>query len=131
MSSANGIAANERAITSGRGNHSIEGRTGVGLNDADVRKTSGVVELLVGRVLEANDHPGARAPSYLLRLDLGSRGEIEAQMEPGGHAKEELLGTFVVVSFGDEAIVVCARSHAHGPVLLRPDRDVEPGTIVA
>ena len=86
------------------------------------------MELIVGRVLEANDHPGARAPSYLLRLDAGSRGEIEAQMEPGGQSKEELLGSFVVVSLDDEAIVLCARSPAHGPVLLRPDRDVEPGT---
>ena len=88
------------------------------------------MDLIVGRVLEANDHPGARAPSYLLRLDLGSR-EIEAQMEPGGHTKADLLGTLLVVSLGDEAIVLCARSHAHGPVLLRPESDVEPGTIVA
>ena len=28
-------------------------------------------------------------------------------------------------------IVLAARSHASGPVLLRPDRDVEPGTPVA
>ena len=43
----------------------------------------------------------------------------------------DLLGTLLVVSLGDEAIVLCARSHAHGPVLLRPESDVEPGTIVA
>lgn len=99
------------------------GRTGI---PADVPG-----ELIVGRVLEVGDHPGARAPSYLLRVDLGPRGEREAQMEPGGHAKDALPGTLVVVSLGDEAIVVCARSHAHGPVLLRPERDVEPGTVVA
>jgi hypothetical protein len=90
-----------------------------------------MAELIVGRVLEVSDHPGARAPSFLLRIDLGGRGEREAQMEPGGYAKDGLVGTLVVVSLDDEPILLAARSHAHGPVLLRPDADVEPGTIVA
>ena len=89
------------------------------------------LDLIVGRVLEVNDHPGARAPSYLLRVDLGPGGVTDAQMEPGGHSQEDLRGTLVVVSRGDEAIVLCARSHAHGSVLLRPEREVEPGTVVA
>ena len=88
-------------------------------------------DLIVGRVLEARDHPGARAPSYLLRLDLGPRGEVEAQMEPGSYSKDELVGTLVVVSLAGEAIVTCARSHARGPVLVRPESDVEPGSLVA
>ena len=69
--------------------------------------------------------------SYLLRVDLGPRGVTEAQMDPGGNPKDALTGTLVVVSLGDEAIVVCARSHANGSVLLRPEREVEPGTVVA
>jgi tRNA-binding EMAP/Myf-like protein len=90
-----------------------------------------VEELLVGTILAADDHPGARAPSYLLRVDLGPRGEREATMEPSGYAKEELVGTQVVVSLdGDEALVIAARSHAGGPVLLRAEREVEPGTVV-
>ena len=87
-------------------------------------------ELIVGRVLSANDHPGARAPSYLLRVDLGGRGEREAQMEPGDYAKDELVGSLVVLSLDDEPIVLAARSHG-GPRVVRPDGDVEPGTIVA
>jgi tRNA-binding EMAP/Myf-like protein len=91
-----------------------------------------MAELIAGRVLAADDHPGSRAPSYLLTVDLGGRGERVAQMEPGGYAKEELEGTLVVISLdGDEAIVLAARSHAAGPVLVRPDADVEPGTLVA
>ncbi len=88
-------------------------------------------DLVVGRVLAADDHPGSRAPSFLLRVDLGSRGQRDAQMEPGSYAKDELVGALVVVSIDDGDIVLAARSHAHGPVLLRPDRDVEPGTVVA
>lgn len=88
-------------------------------------------DLIVGRVLEANDHPGSRAPSFLVRVDLGGRGEREAQMEPGDYGKDELAGTLVVVSVeGDEAILLAARSHG-GPRLVRPDADVEPGTLVA
>jgi tRNA-binding EMAP/Myf-like protein len=86
-----------------------------------------VTELIVGRVLQVDDHPGARAPSFLLRVDLGGRGIRDAQMEPGDYAKDELVGTLVVVGDG---IVLAARSHA-GVRLVRPDGDVEPGTIVA
>ena len=89
------------------------------------------MELLAGRVLEVTDHPGARAPSYLVRVDLGGRGERQAQMEPGDYDKDALVGTLVVVSLADdEAIVLAARSHG-GPRLVRPDGDVEPGTLVA
>jgi len=52
-------------------------------------------------------------------------------MEPGSYSKDELVGTLVVVSLGGEAIVTCARSHARGPVLVRPESDVEPGSLVA
>jgi hypothetical protein len=90
-----------------------------------------MAELIVGRVVSVDDHPGARGPSLLVRVDLGGRGEREAQMEPGGYAKDGLVGTLVVVSLSDEPIVLAARSHAHGPVLLRPDSEVEPGTVVA
>jgi hypothetical protein len=86
-----------------------------------------MAELIVGRVLAVDDHPGARAPSFLLRVDLGGRGVRDAQMEPGDYTKDELVGTLVVVGDG---IVLAARSHA-GVRLVRPDGDVDPGTIVA
>jgi tRNA-binding EMAP/Myf-like protein len=89
-----------------------------------------MAELIVGRVVSVGDHPGARAPSYLLRVDLGGRGEREAQMEPGDYTKDELVGRLVVLSLDDEAIVLAARSHG-GPRLVRPDGDVDPGTVVA
>lgn len=91
-----------------------------------------MTDLIAGRVLRAADHPGARGPSFLLTVDLGARGTHQAQMEPGGYTKDELEGTVVVLSLeGGEAIVLAARSHAGGPVLVRPDGDVEPGTLVA
>jgi tRNA-binding EMAP/Myf-like protein len=89
-----------------------------------------MTELIVGRVVAANDHPGSRAPSYLLRVELGGRGERDAQMEPGDYVKDELVGSLVIVSIDDEPIVLAARSH-DGPRLVRPDGDVAPGTPVA
>jgi hypothetical protein len=90
------------------------------------------VELVVGRVLNVSDHPGARGPSFLVELDLGGQGRREAQMEPGGYSKDELVGRQVVVSIADDApIVLAARSHGAGAILLRPDREVEDGTLVA
>ena len=88
-------------------------------------------ELLVGRVVAVDVHPGSRAPSYLLQLDLGPRGRVETSVERGSYEREELEGAQVVVALrGGEALVVAARSHATGLVLLRPDREVEDGTIV-
>jgi hypothetical protein len=87
-------------------------------------------DLIVGRVLAVGHAPGARGPSYLVRVDLGGRGQRDAQMEPGEYAADDLVGRLVVVSLDDEAIVLAARSHA-GPRLLVPDGDVEPGTVVA
>ena len=89
-------------------------------------------ELAVGRVVAVDDHAGARAPSYLLRLDLGPRGQVETSVERGSYERGELEGAQVVVALrGDEAVVLAARSHAAGLVLLRPDREVEDGTLVS
>ena len=89
-------------------------------------------ELLVGRVVAVEEHPGARAPAYLLQVDLGPRGEVETSVERGSYERQDLEGAQVVVVLrGDEALVLAARSHAAGLVLLRPDREVEDGTIVS
>ena len=89
-------------------------------------------ELLVGRVAAVEDHAGARAPSYLLRLELGPRGEAETSVERGSYEREDIEDAQVVVLLqGDEALVLAARSHSAGLVLLRPDRAVEDGTLVS
>jgi tRNA-binding EMAP/Myf-like protein len=92
----------------------------------------GLNELVIGRVLAADDHPGARAPSFRLSVDLGGRGTREASVPASGYERDELVGRQVVCSLeGDEALVLGAHSHAQGVVLLRPDRDVEDGSAVA
>ncbi len=89
-------------------------------------------ELVVGTVTGVDEHPGARAPSLLLTLDLGQHGTVEAVLSTGGHDPGELAGTQLVCRRdADGAVVVGAHSHGAGLVLLRPERAVEPGTVVA
>ena len=99
---------------------------------AGVSEQAQLPEFLVGRVVAVEEHAGARAPSYLLQLELGPRGRVETAVERGSYEREELEGAQVVVVLqGEEALVLAARSHAAGLVLLRPDREVEDGTVVS
>ena len=88
-------------------------------------------ELLVATVVSAERQAGARAPALRLTLDLGTYGVAQAML-PGNHDPEALRGTQLVCRREDDgAIVIGAHSHAKGLVPLRPDVDVEPGTLVS
>jgi hypothetical protein len=88
-------------------------------------------ELVVGTVLTAVRQQGARAPSLLLTVDLGTYGTHEAVLSTSGYEPHEIEGTQVICRRDhDGAVVVGAHSHGKGAVLLRPDREVEPGTLV-
>jgi hypothetical protein len=81
-------------------------------------------------VVAAEQQPGARAAAFLLTLDLGTYGTVQAVL-PGTHDPEVLRGTQLVCRReGDGAIVVAAHSHGKGMVPVRPDEEVEPGTLV-
>ena len=87
-------------------------------------------ELVVGTVLSAEQQPGARAPALVLQLDLGTYGTAQAVL-PGNFDVEDVRGTQLVCRREEDgAIVVTAHSHEKGAVPLRPDVDVEPGTLV-
>jgi tRNA-binding EMAP/Myf-like protein len=88
-------------------------------------------ELVVGTVVGVAEHPGARAPSLLLTLDLGPHGTVESVLQTGAYERGGLEGTQLVCRRDrDGAVVVGAHSHGAGLVLLRPEREVEPGTLV-
>jgi tRNA-binding EMAP/Myf-like protein len=89
-------------------------------------------ELVVGTVLEAAEHPGARGPSLLLTVDLGTYGTHELDLPSSTYTVEELRGLQILCRREEEgAVVAGAHSHGKGFVLLRPVGDVEPGTLVA
>jgi hypothetical protein len=86
-------------------------------------------ELVVATVRAAEQQPGARAPALLLTLDLGTYGEEQAVVQ--GDDESALVGRQLVCRREDDGVVVLtAHSHGKGDVLLRPDNDVEPGTLV-
>ena len=88
-------------------------------------------ELVIGTVRAAEQQPGARAPALLLTLDLGTYGTEQAVMAAGSYEPGDLVGTQLVCRRGvDGPIVVGAHSHEKGVIPLRPDTDVEPGTLI-
>jgi hypothetical protein len=89
-------------------------------------------ELVVGTVTAAEPQPGARAPALLLTLDLGTYGTEQAVMAAGAYDADALVGTQLVCRRADDgAVVVAAHSHGKGDVAVRPDVDVEPGTLIS
>jgi hypothetical protein len=88
-------------------------------------------ELLVGRIVDVAEHAGARAPSYLVTVDLGGHGRDELVLPTGDYAPADLEGVQILCRREADGLrVVGAHSHGKGLVLLRPDRDVEDGTLV-
>lgn len=96
------------------------------------------VDMRVGRVLEVEDFPEARRPAWKLLIDFGPEiGTKRSSAQITHYSREELLGTSVVavVNFPprqigpvrSEVLVLGALDEANGVVLLRPDREAEPG----
>lgn len=98
------------------------------------------LELVVGVVTDVEDFPEARNPAYKLTIDFGPRGTRRSSAQATHYPKEDLLGRQVVcvlgfepkrvAGFEREVLVLGAYSDRHGVVLLRPDRDVEPGSAI-
>jgi tRNA-binding protein len=97
------------------------------------------VDMRVGRVVEVEDFPEARKPAWKLRIDFGPEIGIKRSSARIAHyARDELLGSLVVgvVNFPprqvgpvrSEVLVLGALDEELGVVLLRPDRDAQPGS---
>jgi tRNA-binding protein len=101
-----------------------------------------LVEMRVGRVLEVEDFPEARNPSYLLRIDFGP--EVGVKRSAAAirdlYAKEEISNRLVVavVNFPPKQIathisevLVLAGVNPDGSMrLLQPDAEVQLGARV-
>lgn len=96
------------------------------------------LDIRVGRVLEVEDFPEARNPSYKLKIDFGKEMGVKrsgAQL-CGLYSREELKGKLVlaVVNFPPKQIgpfisevLVLGVPGEGGVALVQPERDVEPG----
>lgn len=95
------------------------------------------LELRVAKVLAAREHPNANKLLLLLQIQVG---DVEKQIVAGirGHYEPAaLVGRQIVVVNNLEPAVIrgeesngmlLAASDSQGVVLLRPDREVEPGS---
>jgi len=96
------------------------------------------VEMRVGTIIEANDFPKARNPSYQLLVDFGNEiGQRKTSAQITSlYSKEELIGKQVVAvvnfpkkqiaNFMSECLVLGA-VEGKNVTLLRPDMKVENG----
>jgi tRNA-binding protein len=97
------------------------------------------VDMRVGVVVRAEPFPEARTPAYKLWVDLGPLGQRQSSARITDHYRpEDLVGRPVVCvvnfapkrigPFVSEVLVMGAYVNGHEVILLRPDRDVEPGS---
>ena len=102
----------------------------------------GKVEMRIGKVVEVDDFPEAKRPSYKLLIDFGSAGlkKSAAAIQPW-YSKEELLGRHVVAvmnfpprqvgPFMSEVLCLGAVQPDGQVIMLRPDSEGELGARVA
>jgi len=102
----------------------------------------GKVEMRVGKVVDVQDFPEARKPSYRLWIDFGPLGvkQSSAAIHPW-YSKEEILGRHVVAvtnfaprqvgPFMSEVLCLGAVQPDGRVVMLRPDSEGELGARVA
>jgi len=99
------------------------------------------LRITVGVITDVEDFPEARVPAYKLTIDFGPEiGMKRSSAQLTHYAKEDVLGRQVVcvlgfepkriAGFPSEVLVLGAYSAEHGVVLVRPNRDVEPGSAV-
>ncbi len=96
------------------------------------------IDLRVGRILEVKDHEGSRKPMYIIKVDLGELGvrTIVAGIKDI-YSKEELENTNIVVvanlepksvaGVASEGMLLAAEE-GDKIVLIRPDKDIAPGS---
>lgn len=94
-----------------------------------------------GTVTRAEPNTGARDPSYRLWIDFGARGTLQSSAKiTDQYSADALVGTQVVAVTGFEPIrvggfrsdvLVLGVLTGDGVVLLRPDRQVDPGSEIA
>ncbi|MGI0149409.1 MAG: tRNA-binding protein [Thermoplasmata archaeon] len=100
------------------------------------------VEMRVGRIVNVQDFPEARNPSYKLRIDFGTVGiKRSSAAVSRWYCKEELLGRAVVAvtnfpprqigPFLSEVLCLGAVQSDGRVVLLRPDSEGELGARIA
>jgi len=99
------------------------------------------LELRIGTIKEAENFPEAKIPAYKLRIDFGSFGKkwSSAQITENYSLIDLVgrriiaamnLGNKVIGPFKSEVLVMGAEDSNGNIVLIKPDRDIENGSVV-
>ena len=97
------------------------------------------IDIRTGTILEVNDFPGARKPSYQLSIDFGAFGIKKSSAQITAlYNKEELIGKQVIAvvnfpvkqiaSFFSECLVLGVYNENNDVVLLQPSLPVKNGS---
>ncbi len=97
------------------------------------------IDIRTGTILEVNDFPGARKPSYQLQIDFGELGIKKSSAQITAHyTKEELVGKQVIAvvnfpekqiaNFFSECLVLGVYDENNEVVLLQPSLSVKNGS---
>lgn len=97
------------------------------------------IDLRTGTVLEASDFPGAKKPSYQLKIDFGHLGIKRSSAQITAlYSKQELIGKQVVAvvnfpvkqiaNFFSECLVLGVYDENNEVVLLQPSLPVKDGS---
>ena len=95
----------------------------------------------IGRIGRGEPSKETREPAYRLWIDFGDLGELQSSAKiTDRYRADELVGRAVVAITGFEPmriggfrsdVLVIGGVTSGGVVLIEPDHDVEPGTVVA
>ena len=97
------------------------------------------IDIRTGTILEVNDFPGARKPSYQLSIDFGEFGIKKSSAQITAlYNKEELIGKQVIAvvnfpvkqiaNFLSECLVLGVYNENNDVVLLQPSLPVKNGS---
>ncbi len=97
------------------------------------------IDIRTGTILEVNDFPGARKPSYQLSIDFGESGIKRSSAQITAlYTKEELVGRQVIAvvnfpvkqiaNFFSECLVLGVYNENNDVVLLQPSLSVKNGS---
>ncbi|MXV38495.1 tRNA-binding protein [Flavobacteriaceae bacterium Ap0902] len=100
------------------------------------------IQMRVGTIIEVNDFPEARKPSYKLKVDFGSNIGIKktsAQIT-FHYDKNELIGKQIIAvvnfapkqiaNFMSECLVMGIYDEDNQVVLIKPDKEIANGSII-
>ncbi len=99
------------------------------------------LQVRIGRIVRAERNSGARDPAYSLWIDFGDLGELQSSAKITDHyTPQDLVGRSVAAVTGFESmrvggfrsdVLVLGALTPSGVVLLAPDNDVPPGSVVS